>query len=328
MTLSGSIALERAIGSQECPCGLPHTPSPSAWWLICVGQRTYKAPRWQHSGAMSNHDAYSRSLARFALTLAVLVPVTASSQEVLLVNIAPPPLPVYAQPMAPGDGYIWTPGYWGWNTASDDYYWVPGTWVLAPANGQLWTPGYWAYAGDGYFWNPGYWGMRVGYYCGLNYGYGYAGNGYQGGRWEGAHFRYNAAASHVDPAVTHNSYNTRVLNYAMAPHASYSVTQSGGTSKHVGDPRQVTGAVHGAPTTEQLQHERAALLAPAQRAWVAHGPPRVAATVRPSAFTAPGVEHVRPEPAVRAPSAPRERAGAHAEQAHGKPPSDLPRPQR
>ena len=26
---------------------------------------------------------------------------------------APPPLPDYDQPQAPGDGYLWTPGYWG-----------------------------------------------------------------------------------------------------------------------------------------------------------------------------------------------------------------------
>ena len=31
------------------------------------------------------------------------------------VDIAPPPLPVYDQPPIPGDGYIWTPGYWAWD---------------------------------------------------------------------------------------------------------------------------------------------------------------------------------------------------------------------
>ena len=33
--------------------------------------------------------------------------VTIKSQE------APPPLRVYVQPACPIDGYIWTPGYWG-----------------------------------------------------------------------------------------------------------------------------------------------------------------------------------------------------------------------
>src|SRR5579884_3207961 len=47
------------------------------------------------------------------------------------VRFGPPALPVYAQPVCPGPGYMWTPGYWAW---SDDagYYWVPGTWVVAP----------------------------------------------------------------------------------------------------------------------------------------------------------------------------------------------------
>ena len=46
------------------------------------------------------------------------------------ISIAPPVLPVYEQPLCPGPGYIWTPGYWAYG--EDDYYWVPGTWVLPP----------------------------------------------------------------------------------------------------------------------------------------------------------------------------------------------------
>jgi len=34
---------------------------------------------------------------------------------------APPPLPDYDQPPLPGDGYIWTPGYWAWAPAG--YFW-------------------------------------------------------------------------------------------------------------------------------------------------------------------------------------------------------------
>src|ERR1700760_536369 len=40
---------------------------------------------------------------------------------------APLPLPEYEQPVCPGDGYLWTPGYWRWYAGG--YYWVPGTWV-------------------------------------------------------------------------------------------------------------------------------------------------------------------------------------------------------
>src|ERR1700688_1410074 len=71
----------------------------------------------------------------------------------ICVRVGPPPLPIYAQPICRGPGFLWTPGYWGWN---DDggYYWVPGTWVVAPV-GMLWTPGYWGFAGGLYGWHAG-----------------------------------------------------------------------------------------------------------------------------------------------------------------------------
>ncbi len=59
-------------------------------------------------------------------------------------NIAPPPLPVYAQPPCPYDGFLWTPGYWGYGDMG--YYWVPGVWVRPPHIGYLWTPCYWGFA--------------------------------------------------------------------------------------------------------------------------------------------------------------------------------------
>jgi hypothetical protein len=99
------------------------------------------------------------------------------------VNFAPPELPVYEQPLCPGEGYLWTPGYWAWDPDYGDYYWVPGTWVLAPQPGYLWTPPYWGWSGAAFVFHEGYWGPRVGFYGGINYGYGYTGRGYYGGRW-------------------------------------------------------------------------------------------------------------------------------------------------
>src|SRR5580658_6246209 len=119
----------------------------------------------------------------FALVLLAIS--SASSAQIgfgVSIRIAPPELPVYEQPMSPGDGYIWTPGYWGW--ANDDYYWAPGTWVMPPEVGDLWTPGYWSWGGGGFLFNEGYWGASVGFYGGIDYGFGYFGNGYEGGRWE------------------------------------------------------------------------------------------------------------------------------------------------
>ena len=103
------------------------------------------------------------------------------------VRVGPPPLPVYTQPICPGPGYIWTPGYWA-NDPDNGYYWVPGTWVMAPTPGFLWTPGYWGWGGSAFFWHVGYWGPHVGFYGGINYGFGYPGVGFVGGEWRGGAF--------------------------------------------------------------------------------------------------------------------------------------------
>jgi hypothetical protein len=92
------------------------------------------------------------------------------------ITLAPPALPVYVQPAPPAADYIWTPGYWAWG--DDDYYWVPGTWVQAPTPGYLWTPGYWGWSSGAYLWHAGYWGPHVGFYGGVNYGFGYGGVGF------------------------------------------------------------------------------------------------------------------------------------------------------
>ena len=94
----------------------------------------------------------------------------------------------------------------------DDYYWVPGTWVLAPEVGLLWTPGYWGWGGDAFLWHEGYWGPQVGFYGGIDYGFGYFGVGFVGGRWDNGRFLYNRAVSNVDFNVTRNVYNEEVTN--------------------------------------------------------------------------------------------------------------------
>src|ERR1700757_3161915 len=83
----------------------------------------------------------------------------ASAGVFVSINIEPPVLPVYEQPICPGDGYIWTPGYWAYG--DEGYYWVPGAWVLAPRPGFLWTPGYWGFENAVYIWHAGYWGPHI-----------------------------------------------------------------------------------------------------------------------------------------------------------------------
>ena len=133
---------------------------------------------------------------------------TASAQVLVSVSVAPPVLPVYAQPVCPGPGYIWTPGYWAY-TDDGGYYWVPGTWVEPPEVGFLWTPGYWGWNNNVYVWNAGYWGPEVGFYGGINYGFGYTGFGYAGGYWRDRQFYYNSRVNNVNvPSSTTSTRRT------------------------------------------------------------------------------------------------------------------------
>ena len=96
----------------------------------------------------------------------------------------------------------------------------PARGSIAPQVGFLWTPGYWGWGGNAFFFHEGYWGPQVGFYGGINYGYGYGGVGYEGGRWEGGHFSYNTYVNHVNTTIIHNTYNTRVTNVSET-HVSY-----------------------------------------------------------------------------------------------------------
>ena len=68
-----------------------------------------------------------------------LTPATSFAQVAVGVSIrvGPPALPVYEQPACPGDGYLWTPGYWNYGPVG--YFWVPGVWVRPPrVTPRLW----------------------------------------------------------------------------------------------------------------------------------------------------------------------------------------------
>jgi hypothetical protein len=134
------------------------------------------------------------------------------------VNAAPPPLPSYEQPTIPAQGYLWVPGFWAWRKSVPDYFWVPGTWVQPPQPGLLWTPPYWSRVDGGYAFHAGYWAAEIGFYGGINYGYGYPGDGYQGGRWENGVFSYNRAVNNLGSLGITNVYDQSVTaddNYAM-----------------------------------------------------------------------------------------------------------------
>ena len=190
-----------------------------------------------------------------AMALALL-PAASFAGVFISVGIAPPALPVYAQPVCPGEGLLWTPGYWAYGDAG--YYWVPGVWVRPPMVGLLWTPGYWGWGGGAYLWHAGYWGPHVGFYGGINYGFGYGGVGFWGGRWEGGRFAYNTAVMNVDRTVIHNTYvdNVHVTNVNV--HTSYNGGAGGIQARPSAQERQWSQETHyGATVSQQLHVQNA-----------------------------------------------------------------------
>ncbi|HUJ31073.1 MAG TPA: YXWGXW repeat-containing protein [Candidatus Acidoferrum sp.] len=213
------------------------------------------------------------------------LPMTASAQISvgISVRVGPPPLPVYEQPICPGGGYIWTPGYWAYGDAG--YYWVPGTWVLAPV-GMLWTPGYWGWGGGVYRWHAGYWGPHVGFYGGINYGYGYTGVGFVGGRWEHGVFAYNTAVMHVDTRVIHTTYVDRtVIREGGVARVSYNGGEGGVVAHPTAAEMSWEHERHIPATEVQVQHEHYSSTNHANFYSENHGRPAVAATARPGEFT-------------------------------------------
>lgn len=138
-------------------------------------------------------------------------------------------MPVYAQPPCPGDGYLWTPGYWG-------------------------------FEGGFYGWHVGYWGPHVGFYGGINYGFGYGGVGFFGGRWVGERFAYNTAVVNVNTTIVHNAYVDRtVINNNTINNNHYSFNGQGGATARPNAPEQAAmHENHVQPTSNQLSHEQAA----------------------------------------------------------------------
>jgi len=217
------------------------------------------------------------------------LPMVASAQVSvgISVDVGPPPLPYYPQPYAPAPGYIWAPGYWAYG--SYGYYWVPGTWVLAPDAGMLWTPGYWGWREGFYWWNSGYWGPRVGFYGDIDYGYGYTGEGYEGGYWRGRDFYYNRAVSNVNVTYIHTTYNRTVINNTTISRVSYNGGAGGTRVRATPEQEAFARERHIPATAAQMRQERVALSNPAQRFSTNHGKPEIAATARPGKFSGPGV---------------------------------------
>ncbi|HEV8094905.1 MAG TPA: hypothetical protein VGP71_04195 [Burkholderiales bacterium] len=66
----------------------------------------------------------------------------------------PPPAPVVEVIPAPRAGYVWAPGYWGWN--GDRHVWIRGRYVVERP-GYSWVADRWVPSGAHWRHEPGYW---------------------------------------------------------------------------------------------------------------------------------------------------------------------------
>jgi hypothetical protein len=194
----------------------------------------------------------------------------------------------------------------------------------------LWTPGYWAFAEGRYVYRPGYWGREVGFYGGVDYGYGYNGAGYGGGYWTGDRFFYNRTVNNITGVTIANVYSQPVVA-VQASRISFNGGQGGLSARPTPQQQAFAGEQHVPPTSVQQQHIQTASRDTSLRESQNHGRPPVAATSRPNDFKGPGVvpaQTAGTRPAGQAiptggqpggaahalpvPGAPRPAAGAHA----------------
>lgn len=243
-----------------------------------------------------------RNLLAAALMAAPMLALPAAQAQIGVsvsfnLHVAPPALPVYEQPPLPAPGYLWTPGYWGYGEAG--YFWVPGVWVQPPTAGLLWTPGYWGYEGGAYGWHEGYWGPHVGFYGGVNYGYGFGGVGFAGGEWRGGVFAYNRAAANFGSVRVTNVYEDRVIvertTIVNVDHVSFN--GGVGIQAHASAVEmQAANERHFEPTPNQVQHHSFAAQDRSQLASVNQGHPATMASSNINEYHQVAQQHVKSQP--------------------------------
>ena len=201
-----------------------------------------------------------------------------------------------------------------------DYYWVPGTWVEPPQPELLWTPAYWGWVDGRYLFHPGYWGREVGFYGGIDYGFGYTGEGYWGGRWDNGHFFYNRSVNNVENVRITNVYNQTVVVNNRINNVSFNGGNGGTAARPTPQQEAIARERHVEATPVQRQHIEAASKDRALFSKQNHGEPAVAATPRPGVFQGAGVSHGSHTPVAARPNGEPQRrreAWSACEQADG-----------
>jgi hypothetical protein len=100
-----------------------------------------------------------RNLSLSLLLAATVVAAPAYAQISVNINIAPP-APQYEVVPTLAPGYVWAPGYWGWN--GERHIWIRGR-AIVQREGYRWEPDRWEQRGGTYYRTEGRWERDQGY---------------------------------------------------------------------------------------------------------------------------------------------------------------------
>jgi hypothetical protein len=148
----------------------------------------------------------------------------------------------------------------------------------------------------------------VGFYGGINYGFGYTGAGYGGGYWNHGAFFYNRSVNNV--GKLRNVY-TRTMAVGNANHVSFN-GPGGITARPTPAEQAAARDRHVPPTAAQMAHVQAASRNRQLYESVNHGKPAVAATTKPAQLNGHGVGAARAAPPSYKPPAARHADGVQA----------------
>lgn len=79
----------------------------------------------------------------------------AGSGYAFYASTPPPALRFEERGVAPGAGFVWIDGYWGYRGGA--YAWVPGRWERPPRPRARWAPGRWEPRHGRYYYRDGRW---------------------------------------------------------------------------------------------------------------------------------------------------------------------------
>src|SRR5437763_3764657 len=178
-----------------------------------------------------------------------------------------------------------------------------------------------------YLWHAGYWGPHVGFYGGINYGFGYFGRGFEGGYWRGNEFYYNRSVTNINVTNITNVYNHTVVNEPGVSRVSFHGGAGGVAVRPTAAEIAVEHERHIGVTALQRQHEQMARSDTSLRASVNGGRPAIAATPRPAVFSGHGVIAARgASPAGQRTDRPRQTQRPAPAERRGRPPLERPPP--